>query len=125
MDKEVQRKKILMVEDELIINTYLSNFFRNAGYEVAVAGTGIEGLRMASEFCPDIVLLDLVLPDVDGVEVLSKLKKLNAKLPVIVVTGLGPDEEILAECGEYGVNGFVTKDSTVDQLLMHVKRFIG
>jgi two-component system OmpR family response regulator len=119
------RKKLLLIDDEVIISAYLSSFFRNAGYDVKVAASGAEGVLKADAFHPDLVLLDLVLPDMDGVAVLAQLKEKSPKLPVIVVTGLAPEEEILADCSEHGVDGFVTKESTVDHQLMHVKRFIG
>lgn len=119
------KKKILLIDDEVIITAYLSNFFRNAGYEIEAAASGSEALQKAKEEKPNLVLLDLVLPDADGVEVLTSLKKDHPDVPVVILTGLVPDPEILEECSEAGVDGFVTKDATSDHLLMHVKRLIG
>ncbi|MGV3771311.1 MAG: response regulator [Verrucomicrobiales bacterium] len=118
------RKKILLVDDEVIIGAYLSNFLRNAGYEVETASTGSEGVAKSRNFVPDLILLDLLLPDDDGLQVLKKVKQEFPAMPVIIVTGIAPDEEILKECRDNAADGFVTKDSTVDHLLMHVKRFL-
>lgn len=118
-------KMILMIDDEVIITTYLSHYFRNAGYKVEVALSASDALQKVEEEKPDLILLDLVLPDSDGVQVLATLKKQHPDIPIIILTGLLLEPDILKECRAAGVDEFVTKDSTSDHLLMHVKRFIG
>jgi CheY-like chemotaxis protein len=107
------------------VSTYLSAYFRRTGYETDNAATGAEALKMVAAQNYDLILLDLLLPDMDGVDVLEHIKQKNSLTPVIIVTGVTAEPEILAECTRKGAFGFVNKDSTVDHLLMHVRRAIG
>ena len=80
---------ILVVDDERNIRTLVSRVLAQDQLEVHGAGTGKEGLQMADEVSPDVVLLDLRLPDVDGMEVLRALKSRHAEIAVIIITGYG------------------------------------
>jgi DNA-binding response OmpR family regulator len=119
------KKAILLVEDEKVVSTYLSSYFRRSGYDVDIAANGADALKTAQARNYDLVLLDLLLPDMDGVDVLEELKKQSPNTAVIIVTGVTAEPEILAECTRKGAFGFVHKDATVDHLLMHVRRAIG
>ena len=114
---------ILVVEDEKVVSTYFKTYFGKMGYEVAVASSGEETRALlASGATYHLILLDLVLPDVTGLELLREMKRQDPLRPVIVVTGVPPDEEIVAECKAAGADSYVPKRSTIDQLLMHVNR---
>jgi len=83
--------KILVVDDEKDIREMLVDFLRDAGYEVSEADSGGVALKLIDQFKPDLVMLDIILPDVDGVSIYEDLrsKKSTAKIPVIFFTALG------------------------------------
>jgi DNA-binding response OmpR family regulator len=88
--------KILIVEDDRFLRELIARKLRNEGYEVIEAIDGEEGLKRIKEEKPDLVLLDLILPGIDGFEVLESAKKEPeiAPIPVIILSNLGQREEI-------------------------------
>lgn len=88
--------KILIVEDDKFLRELISQKIGAEGYEVIGATDGEEGLKVAGETHPDLILLDLILPTMDGFEVLQKLKgqELTKAIPVIVLSNLGQKEDI-------------------------------
>ncbi len=83
--------KILVVDDEKDIRDMLADFLRDSGYEVQDADSGSTALKLVEQFKPNLVMLDIILPDLDGVSVYEDLrsKKPTAKIPVIFFTALG------------------------------------
>ena len=79
------REKILVIEDEKSISHFISTVLNNNGYEAMQAQTGEEALSMISSHCPDLVILDLGLPDMDGLDILRSLRSWSS-LPVVVVS---------------------------------------
>jgi DNA-binding response OmpR family regulator len=79
------RKRVLFVEDEASLRTSYQRFFAGR-YEMAFASSGKEGLRQLSDFAPDVLVLDLRLPDTDGVALLQDIRQTHGTLPVIVTT---------------------------------------
>jgi len=114
--------KILIVEDEPDLQQVLEYNLKQAGHEVLATKLGQEGIRLAREQRPDIVLLDLMLPDSSGIEVCRALKEgANTKaIPVLMVTARG--EEIDRVVGfEIGADDYVTKPFSVRELLLRVQ----
>ncbi|HWX19899.1 MAG TPA: response regulator [Candidatus Binatia bacterium] len=116
------RKKILIVED----NTELLELFRlnlkHAGFSVATATNGIEALKKARSVSPDLVVLDLVLPELDGFAVCETLRRdrATAALPILVVTGLTSEITRLAGL-ESGATDYVTKPVSPELLVSRIK----
>ncbi len=113
--------KLLVVEDEPDICNVVAFNFRQAGYEVATAATGKEALRLAREHRPDVVLLDLMLPDIPGTEVCRVLKgePETKHCAVVMVTAKG--EEIDRVVGfELGADDYVVKPFSVRELVLRV-----
>jgi len=83
-------KRLLFIEDELALQKTLGDMFRKNGYEVISALNGKAGIELANKEKPDVILLDLILPKMDGFEVLSNLKKTEEtkEIPVIILTNL-------------------------------------
>ena len=83
--------KILVVDDEKDIRETLVDFLKDAGYQVSEADSGSVALKAIDQFKPDLVMLDIILPDVDGVSIYEELrsKKSTTKIPVIFFTALG------------------------------------
>jgi two-component system phosphate regulon response regulator PhoB len=114
--------KILIVEDEQDLQQVLEYNLKQAGHEVILTKLGQEGIRLAREHRPDIVLLDLMLPDTSGVEVCRALKDNAATkaIPVLMVTARG--EEIDRVVGfEIGADDYVVKPFSVRELLLRIQ----
>jgi DNA-binding response OmpR family regulator len=89
-------KKILIVEDDKFLRELITKKLKEEGYETVGAGDGEEGIEKAKKESPDIILLDLILPGIDGFEVLSRIKDDSAvsSIPVIILSNLGQREEV-------------------------------
>jgi two-component system phosphate regulon response regulator PhoB len=114
--------KVLVVEDEPDLQQVLEYNLKQAGHEVLATKLGQEGIRLAREHRPDIVLLDLMLPDRSGIEVCRALKEgaTTKSIPVLMVTARG--EEIDRVVGfEMGADDYVTKPFSVRELLLRVQ----
>jgi two-component system, OmpR family, alkaline phosphatase synthesis response regulator PhoP len=87
--------KILIVEDDAMISSMYKIKLEQAGYEVFIAETGLAGLEMAADKRPDIILLDVILPQMDGFSLLEEIKsnKNLKNIPVVMLTNLGTDED--------------------------------
>jgi len=115
-------QRILVVDDEEPIRDLLSDYFSKRDYEVRTAATAEETVRQIEEAKPNVVILDILLPDADGMELLGQIKEDNPDLPVIIMTGIGFDEDLLAEARDKGASGYVSKTLPLEQLLMEVHR---
>jgi DNA-binding NtrC family response regulator len=79
-------KSVLIIDDDPLIRKTLSSHLAKKGFEVGLAEFGDEGIRMFSQTCPDLVILDIRLPDADGIEVLRKIKEMNSRAYVLIMT---------------------------------------
>jgi two-component system phosphate regulon response regulator PhoB len=116
---------IIVIEDETDLQSVLEYNLKQAGHTVSVAGRGQEGLRLAQQQKPDLVLLDLMLPDVSGTEVCRTLKSHSETkmIPVVMVTARG--EEIDRVVGfEIGADDYVVKPFSVRELLLRISAIL-
>jgi DNA-binding NtrC family response regulator len=118
------KQQILIVDDEAPILELLSAYFQKHGYDVSSAGNAPDALRLLEEKPPHLALLDVLLADTDGLDVLSQIKTARPKLPVVIMTGIGFDEELLHEAAQKGAAGYVSKTLPLDQLLKEVQRIL-
>lgn len=120
------KKKILIVEDEEELLEMYKTKLSSCGYEVFVANNGDLGYLMAENNIPDLILLDIIMPKVDGYSMLRKLKKskITDKIPVIIFSNLSQKEEI--EKGfKLGARDFIIKTNiTPSQLAEKVKEYL-
>lgn len=102
--------KILLVEDDKFFHNFYAKKLQEKGYEVAVASDGLEGLEKLKSFHPDLILLDLIMPKLDGFEFLEKKAKEASvsKIPVLVFSTLGQEQDI-ARAKSLGAMEFVNK----------------
>jgi two-component system, OmpR family, alkaline phosphatase synthesis response regulator PhoP len=115
----VMPARILVVDDEPSVIDLLAYNLRKAGYEVLLAANGREALRLADQYKPDLILLDLMLPEVDGLDVCRELRKTSA-VPIIMLTARG--EEIDRVVGlELGADDYVSKPFSVRELIARIK----
>jgi len=117
------RQHVLVVDDYDDGREMYAEFLELAGYQVSQARNGSEALRKADELVPDVILMDLSLPDMDGSDVIRRLRATSRtrSIPVVVVTGHSP-ENLEAEFLEY--DGFVTKPCPPDALVAEVARLL-
>ncbi|KKS26565.1 MAG: Response regulator receiver [Parcubacteria group bacterium GW2011_GWA2_42_11] len=119
-------KKILIIEDDKFLSEMYATKLKEAGFEVEAAYDGEEGIYAAEEFNPDLILLDIVLPKMDGFEVMQKIRK-NAGLKniiIIALTNLGQKEEV--EKGlALGANDYAIKAHfTPTEVVTKVKKLL-
>ena len=115
------KKKILIVDDERAILKVLSIKLKISGYEVTTALSGEEALELVNSAKPDIMLLDVIMPGVDGFEVLQKLRP-SHQLPVIV---LSARPENAAKALSLGADDFLNKPFDVNELLKKIEEVLG
>ena len=116
------REKILVVEDEKSIAHFISTVLNNNGYEAMRARTGQEALAMVSSHCPDLIILDLVLPDMDGMELLKNIRSWSG-LPIVVVSARSHERDKVAAL-DAGADAFLTKPFGTAELLARVRTAI-
>jgi len=119
-------KKILFIEDESALQKTLSDYLKKEGYEVVSALDGESGLRLAQTQKPDLILLDLILPKMDGFEVLRKLMENpeTKEIPVIILTNLERMEDI-GRALELGAKTYLVKANyTLKEVAEKVKKVL-
>ncbi|HEX6387057.1 MAG TPA: response regulator [Anaerolineae bacterium] len=110
---------ILVIDDNPQMAKLIQEMVQLAGYQTEVAFSGLEGLDKAREGMPDLILVDLMMPDMDGWEVYDQLREFSS-IPVIFVTAYDtPKNE--ARALEMGAEGFLGKDLTPMQLVQHIQ----
>jgi DNA-binding response OmpR family regulator len=112
--------RIVVIEDEQAIRRGVGDALRASGYEVAEAGDGIQGLTEASRAGVDLVLLDLLLPRRDGLEVLRELRLVRPGLPVIILTARGTEDDRVRGL-KMGADDYVVKPFSARELLARVE----
>lgn len=117
--------KILTIEDSGFERKIIIDVLNKAGYkEIIEAESAEEGLELYKKEKPDLVLLDIRLPGMDGVECLKKLKEINPKVKVVIVSIITRQESI-EECKKLGVVSYIMKPITSRKLLGPVKKALG
>lgn len=107
--------KILVVDDEPEVRLVLTEFLESRGYEVAVAESGAEALAMVDAAKPHVVLLDVTMPEMDGIETLKRLAADNPGLPIIMVTA-NADVDVTSRLLALGAADYIPKPFDLDYL---------
>lgn len=116
------RERILVIEDEKSIAHFISSVLSANGYEAMQARNGSEALSMISSHCPDLIILDLGLPDMDGLEILRQLRSWSS-LPVVVVSARSHEKDKVTAL-DLGADDYLTKPFGTDELLARVRTAI-
>ncbi len=121
------KQKILIIEDEETLQKALQEILLQENYEVVSALDGELGFKMASSEMPDMILLDLILPKMDGFEVLEALRKdeKTKKIPIIILTNLGGTEDVQKALVLGATNYVVKADHDLSEIVEKVKEVIG
>ncbi len=115
--------KILIIDDSDHVRGFLTDFLGEAGYEVIEASTGLGGLELLRSRRVNCVLLDVILPDIDGLEVLKRIRQKDNKLPVLMMTAEDPGW-MKMHCESYGANGFLSKVFDTENILEAIENVI-
>ena len=117
-----KKQKVLIVEDEKNIVDILRFNLRKEGYDTLEAFDGVTGLRLALEESPDLILLDLMLPKMNGIEVCQRIRE-KSNVPIIMLTAKGEEFDKLLGL-ELGADDYITKPFSVRELMARVKAHI-
>ena len=113
------KDKVLIVEDEQSISSFISMILTANGYDTIIVNTGEEALTMISSHCPDLIVLDLGLPDMDGLEVLRSVRKWSS-LPIVVVSARNHERDKV-EALDYGADDYLVKPFGTSELLARIR----
>jgi DNA-binding NtrC family response regulator len=112
---------VLVIDDEQLVRWSIEKLLSKDGHEVVSVGTGAEGLLKLRESIPDVVLLDMKLPDIEGIEILMTIKKENGELPVIVITAYGSIDSAINAI-KTGAFDYIVKPFDAEKLKLTVNR---
>ena len=116
-------KTILIVDDQTGIRLLLNEVFKKEGFLTLMAANGREALKKAKETQPDVVLLDMKMPGMDGIEILKNLKKLRQEIQVIMMTAYG-ELDLIEESIDNGAASYFTKPFDVFEIRDAVKQLL-
>ena len=114
-------QRVLVIEDQEDLAALYESALAKEGYEVSKAYTGEEGVALFEDNGADAVMLDMTLPEMHGVQTLQAIRKLNANVPVVVVTGETSDET-RQQCERLGVQKYLTKPADYRDILGAIRR---
>ena len=112
--------RVLVVDDDETVRDVVRRYLEVAGFTVEVAGNGEEGLRLFAERAPDLVVLDVMMPGINGLEVCRRLRQIS-QVPVVLLTALGEEENRIAGL-QLGADDYVTKPFSPRELALRVSR---
>lgn len=121
--KQTQQKRILIVEDDAHIAEGLKLNLSLQGYEAAIADNGTEGLRMWKEWNPDLIVLDIMLPGIDGLSILRNIRLEDERLPILILSAKS-EPEYRVKGLAYGVDDYLSKPFNLDEFLLRVERLL-
>jgi two-component system KDP operon response regulator KdpE len=113
------RARVLLVDDEVSIQRAVRPLLRSRGYDVEIAGTGAEALKLAADRAPDLIVLDLGLPDIEGTEVCRRIR-VHLKVPIIVLSARGAEADKVNAL-DLGADDYVTKPFGPEELLARIR----
>jgi DNA-binding NtrC family response regulator len=116
---------LLIVDDELSIRELLASYLGRAGYRVSTAGSAAEALKLAAEDPPRLVVSDLQLEDSDGLAVIERLRAALPGVPVILLTGVFFEPEVVEGDLSRRVSSYLQKTAPLSRILEEVRRFLG
>ena len=118
------KQRILIVDDESIIGETLKAYLETQNFEVCFMTDAVGIVSKIDSGVWDLVILDLALADADGLEVLEMLKQTYASLPVLILTGMGYDDELMREAMRLRADGYMSKTVALPHLVAEVRRIL-
>ncbi|OQY57512.1 MAG: DNA-binding response regulator [Desulfobacteraceae bacterium 4572_88] len=121
--KNSEKKRILIIEDEAHIAEGVKLNLSLRGYEVIIAADGRSGLQQWKEWSPDLIVLDIMLPVLDGLSVLRHIRLEDEQMPILVLSAKGTDGDKIKGL-KYGVDDYMAKPFNLDEFLLRIERLI-
>lgn len=121
MGEKIMKKKILIVDDQFGIRVLLNEIFQKDGYETYQAASGVQALSIVEENLPDLVILDMKIPGMDGLEILRRLKDYNSSIEVIMMTAYG-ELDMINEAMKLGAITHFAKPFDIDEVRAVIKK---
>jgi DNA-binding response OmpR family regulator len=119
MDPLMEKNKVLVVDDDPALLSLIEYTFEREGYEVLTASDGKEAIRQFFEHRPNLVILDVMMPRMDGWETCRRIREVS-EVPIIMLTARGQDEDIVRGL-EYGADDYLTKPFSIKVLMAHAR----
>ena len=116
--------KILIVDDEAPVRDLLVDLFKKEDCQTVACGTGQEALNKLATESFDVVLLDIKLAEMSGLDLLENIRHKYTDMPVVMITGFGFDEELICKSKQYGCCGYIAKNMPVVQIIDTFKRLV-
>lgn len=113
--------KILIVEDEKRLAQLLKEAINDSFYKVVIAKDGTEGLKKYKSFKPDIIITDIMMPKLDGLDMTIKIKEIDSNIPIIILSAHS-DKEKLLKAIDVGINKYFIKPFDPDEVIEHIKK---
>lgn len=117
-------KKILLIEDDIYLSEIYRTFLEKEGFKCFSAKDGISGLKMIKKIKPDLVILDIIMPNLDGWEVLKKIKEKFSNLKVFVLSNLDSPDEIKKALSLGAERYFIKVNFQVKEVVREVKKYL-
>ncbi|GAB4549124.1 MAG: hypothetical protein Fur002_26230 [Anaerolineales bacterium] len=114
------KTRILVIDDDPAITELMGMLLDAHGYEALTTNSGAEGIQFVKEFSPHIILLDLMMPDIDGIEVSRAIRKFN-NAPILILSAV-TDPVLVANALDAGADTFLTKPVSTSVLIAHIKK---
>lgn len=121
----MSKKKVLVIDDDLVVEKLVTTLLQSRSYNVITASDGVKGLEKAKNECPDLILLDIVMPIMDGYEVCDELKKDKdtKEIPIIMLTS-EESREAIKSAYQAGANDYIVKPIILTMLLTKIDKFL-
>ncbi|MFD2033795.1 response regulator transcription factor [Belliella marina] len=118
-------KNILIIEDDKLISSLVQFRLKKDGYNVTMAEDGIAGIRAIENDNPDLIITDVMIPFKNGIEIINHAKKFSPKVPIIVLSSLGEEEDTVLQAFTLGASDFIPKPFKPNELAFRVKKWLG
>jgi len=118
-----KRKHILLVEDDESILFGLQDILEGEGYQISTAVNGLDGLKLATEKSIDLLVLDIMLPGMNGLEICKKIKKEKRMLPIVMLTAKSSEMDKISGL-DYGADDYITKPFSLSELLARIRAIL-
>lgn len=115
--------KVLIVDDQFGIRILLNEVLHKEGYETFQAANGVQALEIVTNHSPDLVLLDMKIPGMDGIEILKRMKRMDADIRVIIMTAYG-ELDMIQETKKLGAITHFAKPFDIDDIRKAVRKYI-
>ena len=114
------KKKILVVDDSSSNVLLLQSFLEDEGFEIQIANTGKDAITLATTFKPDMILLDLMMPGLSGIDVMDSI---DASIPVIMISA-NKDQHLVDEAKRHGIKSYIQKPIDFDEIIAEIEKYI-